>query len=59
VVFVDLNLDVLDFDHLLTIEVFDNEHLSYDIFDNIFENNGIPNIFVFLVGAIHLKKIVK
>jgi len=59
VVFVDLNLDVLDFDHLLIIVVSDNEHLSYDIFNSIFKNKGIPNIFFFLVGAIHIKQIVK
>jgi len=59
VVFVDLNLDVLIFDHLPTVVVPDNEPLSNGIFDNIFENKIISNIFYFFVEAIYIEHIVR
>lgn len=49
------HLDVLVFDHLPTTIVSDNEPLSYEIFDNVFENKIIQDIFFFPIGAIHIK----
>jgi len=59
VVFVYLNFYVFVFDHLPTIIVFNHESLSNDVFDSVFEDKGIPNIFCFLVRAIDIEQIVR
>ena len=45
-VFVYLDFDVFVFDHLLVIVVFDHEPLSNDVFSSVFEDKGVPNIFL-------------
>jgi len=57
--FVYLYRDVLIFNHLPTIVVFDSKYLSNIIFSSVFEDKRISNIFGCLVGAIHIEQIVR
>ena len=57
--FIYLNFDVLVFSHLPTIVVFDHKPLSNEVFNNVFEGKGIPNIFCFLVRAINIEQIFR
>jgi len=59
VIFIDLNFNILDLYHLPTIVFSDNESLSDDIFDSVFEDKIIPDFLCFLVGAIHIEQIVR
>jgi len=59
VVFIDLYLDVPIFDHLPTTVISNNKPFFGDIFNGVFENKRILNIFDFFIEAIHIEKIVR
>ena len=58
VVFVYLDFDLFVFDHLPAVVVSNHEPLSNNVFDNVFKDKGIPNIFCFLVRATDVEQIV-
>jgi len=58
-IFIDLNLDMFVVYHLPAIVISDNEYLSDDIFDSVFEDKIILNFLCFLVGAIHMEQVVR
>jgi len=57
--FVYLNFYVFAFNHLPIIVVSDHEPLSNDVFNNVFKDNRISNIFCFLVRAISIGQITR
>ena len=59
VIFVYLEFDVFAFDHLPSVVVCNYETLSDDVFDSIFEDKRIPNIFCILIRSIDIEQIVK
>jgi len=55
VIFVYLDFDVFAFDHLLAVVVCNYEPLSDDVFESIFEDKRIPNIFCVLIRSIDIE----
>ena len=58
VVFVDLYHDVFFFVHGPTIVVGDDESLSDQVLNNVFEYERVPYLFGFLVGAVDIEKMI-
>ena len=58
VIFVYLKFDGFAFDHPSAVVVSYYKPLSNDVFDNVFEDKRIPNIFCILIRSIDIEHIV-